>query len=370
MHAATADEVGAAPALARELSRLRGEPVHALVTTSSAHPAIPALSRGAILQLAPGDTQGSVNRFLDHWRPDLGLVLGLPDRPNLIAAAGTRGIPLFLAAAERGTISQRRRLSYLPASLLTYFRICFAASAADAEVLERHLEKSVPVEIAGPFCDTTHPPGCYEAERDTLAQLLGGRPVWLAADVTDAEVPAMEKAHRKAFRAAHRLLLILVPRNPDSGAEAARLFDAEGWQVARRSLGEEPDRDVQVYVADTEDELGLWYRLAPMAFMGGTFDRDAVPTDPYDAATLGSAVLHGPALGPAPSRFLRLGKAGATVSVQSPETLGEEVQTLLAPDKTATLAEAAWSVTTESAHVVARLAEQMDLALDGIEEAR
>lgn len=370
VHAQTPDEAGAAPAVARELSRLRGEPVHTLVTTAANEPAIPSLTERAIVQLAPGDTQGSVNRFLNHWHPDLGLVLGLPERPNLISTARDRGIPLYLAAAERGTIGLRRRLSYIPASLLHCFRTCLAASAADAEVLDRHLEDAVRVEVSGPLCDTTHPPGCLEAEHETLTRLLGGRPVWLAASVTDSEIPAIEHAHRKAFRAAHRLLLILVPRDPDTGPAVTEMLEELGWQVARRSAEQEPDRDIQIYVADTADELGLWYRIAPMSFIGGTLDKSAVPADPYDAAALGSVALHGPHTGEAPMRFRRLAEAGASVGITSAEALGSELQTLLAPDKAAAHAEAGWRVTTESAHVVARLAELMDIALDEQEAAR
>jgi 3-deoxy-D-manno-octulosonic-acid transferase len=363
-HARTSGELGAVVAVAQELSRLRGETINILATTLDNAPLFPAVADTVLHELVPGETSGSVSRFLDHWQPDMGLVVGLPDRPNLISAAQDRGIPLFLAASNRDAIGAQRRIGHLSASLLGKFQACLAASAADGEVLKRHLDEGTRVEVTGPLSDTIHALPCHESERDTLARLLGGRPVWLAAHVTESEVAAVEAAQRKAFRAAHRLLLILVPRDAALGPKIAGSLETMGWHVALRSAGGEPDENIQVYVADTEDEMGLWYRLAPITFVGGTLEKGAQPSDPYQPAALGSAVLHGPNVGPAPARFRRLAEAGASVSVESENNLGTVVQTLLSPDKTAMLAHAGWMATTESAHVVERLAELMDSALD------
>jgi 3-deoxy-D-manno-octulosonic-acid transferase len=198
---------------------------------------------------------------------------------------------------------------------------------------------------------------CNNAECDDLARLLGGRPVWLAADFNGSEIGIVEAAHRKAFKSAHRLLLILVPAQGQDPDAMASMLEEAGWRVVRRSNLEEPDPEIQVYIADTEDELGLWYRLAPASFIGGTLQPDIEPTDPFHAAALGSAVLTGPNHGQNPSRFRQLEAHGASIPVTSADELGEAIVTLLSPDKAASLAQAGWAATTESAHVVERLAE-------------
>ncbi len=351
-------DAGGVLSLAKELSFLRETPVHCLVTTGTDAPLVPLVSKSTIHQLTPIETQGSIERFLDHWRPDVGVFLGDVDAPRLVNAASARDVPLFLTAIERGTV--RKFPSYLDK-----FQTCLAGSAAEANVLREHLKDSdTNVEITGPFTDTVHAPTCNEAECDTLGKLLGGRPVWLAAGVRPEEVEMIEVANRRAFRAAHRMLLILVPTDLDAVAEMRDALDANGWRTSLRSEGGEPDPDIQIYIADTEDELGLWYRLAPTSFMGGSFTPGSEVIDPYEPAALGSAVLHGAHLGDAAPRFKRLAAAGACMAVNDGETLGEAVQTLLAPDRAASLAQAGWSVTTESAGVVERLAELIDLALE------
>lgn len=353
----TAAEAGPAPALAQALSERIEQPVHMLVTPLEELPLVQSVEDAVIHQFAPGDTEGTIKRFLDHWQPDFGLVIGHPARPQLLANAKARGVPLFQAAARRAMRPQARKWP----SYLGRFETCFAASASDATFLRSQLRNSqTQVEITGPLSDTVYALPCNAAECDDLAALLGGRPVWLAADVSVDEVDTVQAAHRKAFRSAHRLLLILVPRDcTDADGMTAKLED-HGWRVARRSNLEEPDPETQIYVADTEDELGLWYRLAPASFIGGSLLPRAEPTDPFNAAALGSAVLHGPNLGRNPSRFQALEASGASMRISGAEDLGEAVITLLAPDKAASLAQAGWSITTESAHVVERVAEVLE----------
>lgn len=350
-------DAGGVLSICKELSFLREEPVHCLVTTESDRALVPAVADGVIHQLTPVDTHGSIARFLDHWRPDIGIVLGEVESTRLVVAAAKRDVPFFYVARERG-------VPHRVPGYLRHMQKCLAGSAAEARWLRTGVEDDRDlVEITGPLKDTVHAPGCNEAECDALVQLLGGRPVWLAAGLQPSEFPLIEAAHRRAFRAAHRLLLILVPDDPDTGTAARDAMEAAGWRTALRSDGGEPDEEVQVYIADTEGEMGLWYRLAPTSFMGGTFWVEGVACDPFDPASLGSAVLHGPEVGEVASRYLALAEAGGAMEVKGSEDLGEAVQSLLAPDRAAALAQAGWAVTTESAGVVERLVEVMDLAL-------
>ena len=353
-----AADAGSVLAICQALSLVREEPVHCLLSTTSDAPPVPSVAKGVIHQLSPVETQGSISRFLNHWSPDVGVFLGDIDAPKLAAAAAARNVPLFHAGLTRNT---HRKASYLKD-----FKACLATSAADARDLRRELNgKGVEIRITGPLTDTVHALPCNEAECDDLGKLLGGRPVWLAAMLALGELDEVEIAHRRAFRAAHRMLLIIVPQDLSEAPKMQQKLEAAGWSTALRSVGHEPDPDVQIYIADTEEELGLWYRLAPISFVGGTFSEGGASADPFDPAALGSAVLHGPELGVAAPRFRRLAAAGGCLDVTDGESLGGAVETLLAPDKAAALAQAGWAVTTESAPVVDELVELLDIALEG-----
>ncbi|MEM7718289.1 MAG: glycosyltransferase N-terminal domain-containing protein [Pseudomonadota bacterium] len=352
-----ASEVGPAPALAQALEERIEKSVHVLATPLEEKPLVEEVEAHVIHQFAPGDTDGTIRRFLDHWQPDAALVLGQPARARLLTEAARRGMPLFHASSHRAQTPTARKL---PAYLAMCDR-CFAPSASDANVLRSHLKNAqTKIEVTGPLSDTTYALPCNEAECDELAKLLGGRPIWLGARITRSEVSVVEDAHRKAFRSAHRLLLILVPRPGENAPKIAKDLEERGWRVALRSNLQEPDPEVQVYIADTEDELGMWYRLAPVSFIGGSLDTTVEPTDPFNAAALGSAVLHGPNEGRNPARFKALAAHGASSTVTGSRDLGDAVISLLAPDKAASLAQAGWNVTTESANVVERIAEVLE----------
>ena len=370
LHAGSGHLAGPVSAIAKELSHLRGEPVHTLVTTSDGSPLIPSVAEATIYQTAPGETPGSLKRFFDHWQPDLGVILGIPDRPKLIKAAAEREGLLYLATPERGTMTDVRRLAYTPGRILKRFQTCFAASTVEADALERHLEGTpLSIEVLGPLSDTSHALPCVDADCDALATQIAGRPVWLAAGITRAEIEPIEEAHRKAFRSAHRLMLILVPQDIEDAGLMAQILEGKGWSTALRSKTEKIDLDTQVLIADVPDEMGIWYRLAPTTFVGGTFDAHGAAGDPYDPAALGSAVLHGPHTGSTPARFDRLAQANASLIVADAKALGAAVQSLLAPDKAAALAQAGWAATTESAVVIERMVELMDIHLDAQEAA-
>lgn len=369
MHAPEAQDAAPLLALTQEVSRLRGEPVHGLLTYSGGTP--PAILAEAVISLpAPSDTSTAVARFLDHCKPDVGLVLGLPDRPQMLTMARREGVPLFLAAPRRGMAE--RRLPLLPASLIDLFDTCLAPSGSDARLLRARVSDPDRIVTTGPLTDTGIALPCDEAELSRVAAQLSARPAWLALRPDSGELIAIEDAHRIAARSAHRLLLILSLDDTHTAETAAQLFEDAGWRTARRSRGETPAPEIQVYIADGDDEASsqeLWFRLAPIVFIGGTLS-DNRPADPFAPAAHGAAIIHGPRTGSEPRRFETLRKGNATLLIDAPEALGPSVTRLLSPDLAAQLALAGWSVVSEGAHVIDRMARMIDEALDRREEQK
>ncbi len=367
MHATDGADAGSIAALTQELARLRGEPVYGLVTSADVAPLPPAVSDIAIHQLAPGETAGSVTRFLDHWKPDVGVILGPPDRPLLFADAHARGIPMYLASPRRGELAPGGRVPLLAASLLDHFEAFLLPSAAEAQAFHGAAVDPGRTHVTGPLSDTALALPCSEDALSKLKEQLGSRPIWLASRVTLDELDAVEAAQRRTIRAAHRLLVVIIPRVLEDGPDIAGALETQGWSTAVRSRGEPPSETVQVYIADAGDEMGLWYRLAPITFLGGTLSDEVEPADPFEPAALGSAIVHGPVTGAAMVRFDRLSAADASVQISDGDALGDAIFRLLSPDKAAVLAHAGWGLTSESAHVVERLAEMIDIRLDQVE---
>lgn len=332
--------------LARRLLDEDGHPV--LLTGVETAPA------GGIAQPAPGDNPAEARALLDHWRPSVILFSGGELRPALIHEASERRVPMAMVEGLAPHLPPGRDGWYpgLAKATLGALDEILAADETAARALRR---AGATVTIAGRMEEPSAVLTCNEAERAALARLLATRPVWLAADLPEAEEDALIEAHRAGLRLAHRLLLIVVPQDPArSGPLGERMERDEGWTVARRSAEEEPDPETEVYFADSA-EYGLWYRLAPITFLGGSLSGTGCLRNPLEAAALGSSLIHGPRPGAFGGTLGRLGAARAARSVASSADLAEALGELLSPDRAARLAQAAWAVSSDGVEVTERI---------------
>ncbi len=142
-----------------------------------------------------------------------------------------------------------------------------------------------------------------------------------------------------------------------------------GLRVAQRAEGDEPEDGTQVYLADGPAEMGLWLRLAPVAFLGGTLPNGPGSRDPFEAAALGVALIHGPATASHGEHWARLDTAGASRIVLNGQELGRAVEALLSPDRAAAMAHAGWDVATKGAEVANRVIDLIREALERREAA-
>ena len=157
-----------------------------------------------------------------------------------------------------------------------------------------------------------------------------------------------------------------MPEHPSRAAALAQTLNRAGdFVVAERSREQKPQTDVEIFVVDNPAEYGLWYRLAPVTFLGGTLMGKGPVRNPMEAAVLGSAILHGPKTGQYGPVFGRLGAARATRAVASATGLGDALGDLLAPDRAARLAQAAWSVASDGAEVTDLVLHRIRAIMDG-----
>ena len=276
------------------IERLMANGMAVLVTSgtvTSARMMQNLLPCGALHQFVPIDTPMATERFFDYWRPQAGLFIESDLWPNLILSARARGIPLALVNARISERSFRgwQRAPKTVSALLSCFSVCLAQ---DEDIAARFCALGArDVRVAGSLKADALPLGADEGELQKLRGMIGSRPVLLGAQTHPGEDETLLPAHDALRALFSDLLTILVPRHPERGAEIAMLSGNRG--VARRANGMPIAAETQVYVADTLGELGLFYRLAPFCFVGGTL----VPMgghNPLEPARLCCGILAGP----------------------------------------------------------------------------
>lgn len=239
------------------------------------------LPAGVIHQYAPVDTPGAVRRFLDHWRPGLGILVESELWPNLILGARARGVRLAMVSA-RMTARSADGWARWPASAATVLG-AFDLILAQDDATEARLRRLGA--LPGPRLNLKligEPPPVDDAELERLRAATEGRRVVLAASTHPGEEPLIANAVRKT---APEAVLILAPRHPERGPEIAEMLGA-----SLRSRGEPMAR---VYVADTLGELGTFMRLADVVVMGGSFVPGIGGHNPLEPARFGRPILTG-----------------------------------------------------------------------------
>jgi 3-deoxy-D-manno-octulosonic-acid transferase len=329
IHGASVGEVLAAAAL---IERLRDLNLRILLTSGTVTSAAVVAKRfppDVIHQYVPYDSPRYVARFLDHWRPSLALFIESDLWPNLILANAARRLPMVLI---NGRMSQRsfprwRRVQGTISALLSRFDICLAQSRTDAERFAALGSRSV-VTTGNLKLDVAAPPA-DPAKLERLMAVTRGRPIIVAASTHPGEEEMLVAAHRSLAGFFPQLLTVIVPRHPDRGSSVAGLVTASGLTPALRSRDELPIATTDVYVADTMGELGLFYRLSPIVFMGGSLITHG-GQNPIEAVKLGAAIVHGPHVFNFTDVYEALDGSGGARRAETQELLVKQLGLLLA----------------------------------------
>ncbi|MFQ5955575.1 MAG: 3-deoxy-D-manno-octulosonic acid transferase [Kiloniellales bacterium] len=287
------------------------------------------LPDGVFHQYVPIDRTAYVRRFLDHWRPGLALWVESEFWPNLVCEVQRRAIPMVLLNGRMSAKSHNgwRRIPGTIATLLGGFQLCLVQ---DRDQVERFAALGAPaVKCLGNLKFASLPLPVDPAALDRLRAAVDERPLWLAASTHDGEEALVAMAHRRLAGDHPDLLTVIVPRHPNRGPAIAEALQAQGLRVGRRAGGDAPEAATEVYVADTVGELGLFYRLAEVVFVGGSL----VPHgghNPLEPAQLDGAVLIGPHTHNFGAMVSALRRRNACVEVADGPALAAAVARLMA----------------------------------------
>jgi 3-deoxy-D-manno-octulosonic-acid transferase len=274
-------------------------------------------------RFAPLDVPSWVTRFLDHWRPDAAGFVESEIWPNIVSACGARGIPIILINARMSARSYTAwsRVPWAARFTLRKFTRIHARSEEDA--LRLRALGAERVEVVGDLKRSTGVLPVDPIQLRAFSELFGRRPVFVAASTHPGEEIQIKAAH-DALRQRHSdLLTIIAPRHPERGEELARLLHAP-----RRQLGEMPPHH-GLWIADTLGELGLWYRLADVSFIGRSLIPPGGGQNPLEPARLGCAVAVGAFTSNFTDHVALLGAANAIEVVADLQALIQFVDAML-----------------------------------------
>ncbi|NIY77666.1 3-deoxy-D-manno-octulosonic acid transferase [Thalassospira sp. HF15] len=356
IHGASVGESLSALPVIDEIRRLYPS-VSILVTTGTVTSATmmhTRLPQGVIHQFVPIDRQVCVARFLHHWKPDVALWLESDFWPNLLTKAKKAGVKLALL---NGRISEKSFKGYsrYPSFIrpvISAFDLILTQSSDETTRFESLGATSV--QAVGNLKFAAPPLPADEDALANLQQQIAGRPVWLASSTFKGEEHIAGDVHKKLAKDHSGVLTMIVPRHPDRADDIESDLVAQGLQVSRRSLGHEITPGTDVYLADTMGELGLFYRIAPIVFMGKTLSAGG-GQNPLEPARLNCAILHGPDMSNFSAISSEMLATRACRPVTDADDLARQVAALLRdPEASAKIAKAALDYANSKAEVLDR----------------
>lgn len=240
----------------------------------------------------PYDLPWAVSRFLQAWRPRAGILMETELWPEVIRQAGHAGTPMLLLNARLSDRSAKRygRVAGLARDALLGLRVVAAQTHADAARLTSLGARDVQV-MGNLKFDVTPPSAQIVLGRDLRKRFGEHRPVWLAASTREGEEAIVLDA--LAAMPDSLALLVIVPRHPQRFEEVAKLVEARGFRLQRRSENTAVAASTQVLLGDSMGEMFGYFGAADVAFVGGSL----VPTggqNLIEACAIGTPVLIGP----------------------------------------------------------------------------
>jgi 3-deoxy-D-manno-octulosonic-acid transferase len=256
------------------------------------------LQAGDVQAWLPWDTLGATQRFIAHFKPAMGIVMETEVWPNLCAAAHSAGVPLVLANARLNASSERSalRLAWLARPAYASFAQVWAQTPGDAQRLTAVGAQNVSVQGNLKFDASA---AVQQVQQGRAWRTASARPVVMLASSRDGEetlfleqiravnqsniagaainnaapeqtLHASQAAGQTAAPSAP-VQWMIVPRHPQRFDAVAQLVTQAGFTVSRRSQWQAPPQHADVWLGDSLGEMALYYGLADVALLGGSF---------------------------------------------------------------------------------------------------
>ena len=295
-------------------------------TATSAEVLAKRMPKGCQHQFAPLDATGPVDRFLGYWRPDAGIFVDSEIWPNMLVrarAAGTR-LALVNARLSRKSVEGWTKYPATSAFVLDQFDLIVTQNRENTDFMRQMGADEARVHSGINLKAMAKPLPVDELELARLRGQIGDRPIWVAASTHRGEEETILAAHAKLRQRTPDALLILVPRHPERGDDVAQLIGMGSLTTARRSEGETPRADTDVLLADTLGEMGLWYGLSDIVFMGGSL-RAIGGHNPFEVASAGGVVISGPHVSNFAETYDAMERIGAARLVRTSDEISASV---------------------------------------------
>ena len=298
-------------------------------TITSANILKERMPRNCIHQYSPIDTFSATKQFLNHWKPDLAIFVESEFWPRLIFEIKKQKVPLGLVNArmEKNTFENWSKIQKTSIQILSKFDFVYSNDNLTAKrLLSLGIEKNILLGISS-LKEQAIPLKYKKNEYYKFKKKLIGKKVWIAASTHEGEEEIILEAQQILHEIDKNYFLILVPRHPNRSGLILKKLSSNLIFIKIRSKNQKITKNTSIYLADTLGELGLWFKLSDIVFLGGSLVKIG-GHNPYEPCRFGCTILSGPYVYNFQKAFDELDERNAIIYIKSVEELVENIKNL------------------------------------------
>ena len=333
LHASSVGESVAALALIEKL--LKTHPLNTILITTgtltSAKLLKDRLPHDVIHQFVPIDRPAWVKRFLNHWRPNLVLIMESEFWPIQIQQINSRKTPIILinARLSKTSYSRWRWAKSMARSIFGSIELIITTNTEQAQRFETLGARKI--QVGGNLKRSAKKLPVKVAATKELQEQIGSRKVWLAASTHEGEDLTVIKTQKLLKTKFPNILTIIVPRHPQRRNEIRLLAQENELAVTCRTMNETIQPETDIYIADTLGEMSIFFDLARYVFIAGSL----VPVgghNPIEPAHFDCAIFFGPLMAKNQEIANEMIQTEAAIKIASDESLPLTLEELLTDD--------------------------------------
>ncbi len=317
---------------------------------------------------SPLDLLFVVNRFIRLIRPDMFILVETDFWPNWLYSLRKKSVPMLLVNGRisRTSFARYRRFSFFFRDLFRSFTLLSMQTENDAKQMSRLGVSPQRIKTLGNLkYDTLLFSGITRGDKPFSVdqRIPETSRTWICGSTHPGEEEMILTAFSGLLQTCRDIFLIIAPRDPGRGGEIQQLAADRGLKSMRRTSPADPI--APILVLDTIGELAECYRLARVAFIGGSL-ADFGGHNPLEAAACGVPVLFGPHMDDFQEIARDLADCGGAVVVDTPASLETSVARILKDGQThAKMSKAALDLVESHAGVIMNHIHEIDRLLAG-----
>ena len=250
-------------------------------------------------QFAPVDNYKALKRFLDHWDPKIALFSELDIWPLRVSEVKKRKTPILLINSRMNEKKKRTRKwlgTSFSETLKAFDHIFLQDESSRPHFIDFGIDETK-ITVHGPLksAGTVFPD--FNTTEKKIKKILQGKLIWTAASLHHLEENEILEAYKLAKRKLPNLVLVMVPRAIESSINTKKKTKMYSDRVTLRTEKDHmPDKNTEIVVVGRVGELGLWYKLSFISFIGNSLNYKEIKTgkNPYEALQAKTTIIHGP----------------------------------------------------------------------------